>query len=126
MGQQIAHQMHAAALPCGMQHFGDGGFQSFMGIGDHQLDAAQATSGELAQELGPEGFGLGGTDIHAEDLAPAIGIDAVGDDHGDRDDASGLADLHIGGIEPEIWPVAFQRTIEEGLRSCRRSRRTVG
>ena len=48
MGQQVAHQMHAAALPCRMQHFGDCGFQPFMGIRDYQLDAAQATSGELA------------------------------------------------------------------------------
>jgi hypothetical protein len=115
MGQEIAHQMHAAALPGGMQHPGDCGLQSFMGIGDHQLHAAQATARELAQELGPEGLGLGGTDVHTKDLAPAIAVDADRDDDGDRDDAAGLAHLHIGGVEPDIWPVAFQRAVQEGL-----------
>ena len=115
MGEQVAHQMHAAALPGGVQHLGDRGLQSFMGIGDHQLHAAQATASELAQELGPEGLGLRGTDVHAEDLAPAVAVDADRDDDGDRDDAAGLAHLYIGGVEPEIRPVAFQRPVQEGL-----------
>jgi hypothetical protein len=51
-----------------MQHPGDCGLQSFMGIGDHQLHAPQATARELAQELGPEGLGFGETDVHATDL----------------------------------------------------------
>ena len=75
MGEQVAHQMHAAALPRGIQHPGNCGLQSFMGIGDHQLHATQATASELAQELGPECLGLGETDIHAEDLAPAVVVD---------------------------------------------------
>jgi hypothetical protein len=41
-----------------VQHFGDGGFNALVGIGNHQLDAAQTTSSELAQELSPEGLGL--------------------------------------------------------------------
>ena len=97
------------------KHPGDGGLQSFMGIGDHQLDAAQAAPSELAQELGPEGLGLGGADGHAEDLAPAIAVDADGDDDGDRDDAAVAAHLYVGGVEPDIRPIAFERPVEEGL-----------
>jgi hypothetical protein len=31
MGQHIAHEVDAAALPGGVQHLGDGGFDAFMG-----------------------------------------------------------------------------------------------
>jgi site-specific DNA recombinase len=115
MGQEITHQMYAAALPSGMQHLGDGGLQSFVCIGDHQLHTAEAAASKLAQEFGPEGFCLGGTNIHAEDLASAVAVDADRDDDGDRDDAAGLAHLYIGGVEPNVWPVAFQRAVQEGL-----------
>ena len=70
---------------------------------------------QLAQELGPEGLGLRGADVHAEHLAAAVAVDADGDDHGDRDDAAVLAHLHVGGVDPEIGPVAFDRPVEEGL-----------
>ena len=43
-----------------------------MVIGDHQLHAPEPTPGEGAQELGPEGLGLGCADRHAEHLAPAL------------------------------------------------------
>ena len=85
-----------------------------MGIRDHQLDAAQAAALELAQELDPEGLGLRGADRHAEHLAPAVGVDADRDDHRDRDDAPGLAHLHVGRVDPEIGPVALDRPLEEG------------
>ena len=80
-----------------------------------QLDAAQAAPGELAQEGRPEGLGLGRPDVHAEHLAPAVAVDADGDDHRDGDDAAGLADLHVGRVDPEIGPVALDRPVEEGL-----------
>ena len=38
MGQRIAHEMNPASLPSGVQDFGDGSLQAFMGVGDHQLD----------------------------------------------------------------------------------------
>ena len=58
MGQDIAHEMHAAALPGGMQHLCNGRLEPFMGIRDYELDAAQAAPCQRAQELGPEGLGL--------------------------------------------------------------------
>ena len=34
MGQGVAHEVHPAALPGGVQHLGDGGLDALMGIGD--------------------------------------------------------------------------------------------
>src|SRR5262249_58382366 len=70
---------------------------------------------QLAEEGRPEGLGLGRADIHAEHFAAAVAVDADGDDDGDRDDAAGLADLHVGGVDPQIGPVALDRSLEEGL-----------
>ena len=39
--QEIAHEVHSAALPAGGEDLGNGGLQSFVGIGDNQLDAAE-------------------------------------------------------------------------------------
>ena len=57
------------------------------------------------------------------DLAAALVVDGHSHGHRDRDDASGLAHLHVGGVEPQIGPVALQRSIEEAALS--RSRRTA-
>ncbi len=51
MGQHIAYEVHAAALPGCVEDVGDGGFQPLVGIGNDQLDPAQAAPGQLAQEL---------------------------------------------------------------------------
>lgn len=65
----------------GVEHLGDRGLDAFVGIRDHQLDAAQATAGKLAQKSRSECLGLGRAEIHAENLAPAIAVDADPDDH---------------------------------------------
>src|SRR5579883_3260918 len=115
MGQGVAHEVDAAALPGGSEDPGDGRLDALMSVGDDQLHAAQAPPGELTQEGRPEGLGLGWADIHAKNLTPAIAIGADRDDHGDRDDAAVLPDLHIGGVDPQIWPIALDRPVEEGL-----------
>src|SRR5512144_492582 len=116
MGRRIAHEMNPASLPSGVQYFGDGGLQAFMGVGDHQLDPAQAAAGELAQEARPEGLGLRRADIHPQTLAPAVRVDADRNDDGDGDDTAVLTtSLQVGGVDPQIGPVAFKRPVEEGL-----------
>src|SRR5262245_35122087 len=115
MRQDIAHEVDTAALPSGIEHLGDGALDAFMRVGEHQLDAAQAATGELAQEGGPERLGFGRADIHAENLAPAVTVDADRDDHCDRDNAPVLAHLHVGGVDPQVGPVALDWTGEEGL-----------
>jgi len=107
--------MNPAPLPCGIEQLGDDGLDPFMRIRDHQLHAAQSAAGKLAQECHPERLGFAVTDIHPENLPPAIAVDADGDDHRDGDDAAVLANFHVGGVDPQIGPVALDRTIEEGL-----------
>src|SRR5512144_2050348 len=116
MGQRIAHEMNPASLPSGVQDFGDGGLQAFMGVGDHQLDTAQAAAGELAQEARPEGLGLRRADIHPQNLAPAVRVDGDRNDDGDGDNtAVPTTSLHVGGVDPQIGPIAFKRPVEESL-----------
>ena len=54
VGQRIAHKVHATALPCRADDPLDGGLQSFVRVRDHELDAAQAASGQALQEVRPE------------------------------------------------------------------------
>src|SRR5467141_3166384 len=85
-----------------------------MGIRDDELDAPQTAPREFAQEVGPEGLGFRRADRQAQHLAPAIAIDADRDDHRDRDDVAVAARLHIGRIQPDIGPLALERTVEKG------------
>ena len=86
-----------------------------MRVGDHQLGAAQAAPGQAAQELDPEGFCLAVACGHAQHFAPAVGVDADGHDHRDGDDLVVTPDFDVGGIEPDIRPIAFDRPVEEGV-----------
>ena len=48
-----------------------------------------------------------------------ITIGADRDDDGDRDDAVVLGDLHVGRVDPQIRPVAFDRAVEDSLHAGR-------
>ena len=85
-----------------------------MGIGDDELDATQPPARQLAQELRPDRLGLRGADLHAQHLAPSVAVDADGDDDGDRHDAPPATDLQVGGVDPQIRPVAL------GLAACQK------
>ena len=115
MGERVAQEVDAAALPGRVEDFADGGLQPLVRVGDDELDAAQPATPQLAQELDPERLRLGRADVHAERLAPAVGVDADRHDDGRRDDAAVLAHLHIGRVDPEIRPVALDRSVEERL-----------
>ncbi len=84
-----------------------------MRVGDDELDAAQATPRERAQEVGPEWLRFARPDGDAQDLPNPVRSDSDGDYHGDRDDAAGLPDLHVRRIDPQVRPVAFEWPIEE-------------
>ena len=86
--------------PGGGEGLSDGRLDVLVGVGDDELDASETAPCQLAQKGRPEGLGLGGPDVHAQHLAPAVGIDADRDNDGDRHDAAGLADLHIGRVDP--------------------------
>src|SRR4051794_27365238 len=85
-----------------------------MGIRDHQLDALQPALDQALDKAGPERLRFGGTDPEADDLAPAVGRDGNSDYRGDRDDATALADFQVGGIEPQIRPLALDWPLQEG------------
>jgi hypothetical protein len=63
----------------------------------------------------PEGFGFGRTDGQPQHLTASLRVGAGGDYHGDIDDAATLADPHIGGVNPHIPPLTFDRPGEEGV-----------
>lgn len=86
-----------------------------MGIGDDELDASETPSRQFAQKIRPDRLGLGRANLHAQDLAPSVGVDADGDDDGNRDDAATATNLQIGGVDPQIRPVAFNGAAEERL-----------
>ena len=92
--------------------FVDGSLDALVGIRDHQLDPSKTASGELAQELSPDRLGFRRADLHAQNLTPAVGVDGDRDDRCDRDDATTAAHLEVGGIDPQIRPVAFYRPRE--------------
>jgi hypothetical protein len=56
----------------GAQDLRDGGFETFVGVGDDQLHALQATAHQSAQKLNPEGGGFRLTQPEPEDLAAAV------------------------------------------------------
>ena len=85
----------------------DGGLQPVVRIGDHQLHAAQAAANHALEEGRPERLGFRRTDVQPNDLALAIGVGGDGDYRRDRDDAATLALLEVGGVEPEIGPLAL-------------------
>ena len=83
-GEQGAGGMDAAVLPAGAEDAVGGGLEALVIIRDHQLDAGEAALAERAEEVEPEGLGLGDADLHAEHLAVAVGVGGHRDDHRDR------------------------------------------
>jgi hypothetical protein len=78
VGEQVALPVDAAALLRGVEDAGGGGTQALVVVGDDELDAAETAIGERAQEVGPEDLGFRGAGGDAQDLAPAVGVDADG------------------------------------------------
>src|SRR3954447_15652094 len=55
VGQHVAHEVDAAALPGRLEHLGDRRLEALVGVRDDQLDAGQAALLQAAQEAEPEG-----------------------------------------------------------------------
>ena len=91
----------AAAL----QHPANGVGEALVGIADHELDPAETAflllrrslRLEGAKKLAPEGLALAVAHLEAEQLAPAIGVHAHGDDDGSGADLQRPAEerLHL-------------------------------
>lgn len=100
----VTHEMHAAALSGRVEDLGSSGLEPFMGVRYDQLHAPQNVLHKALQEVRPERFGLRGGNLHAQHLAPAVGVHRHGDYYGDRDDASGLPHLDVSGVDPQVRP----------------------
>ena len=86
-----------------------------MCIGDHQLGATQAAFDQALQERGPEDLRLRRPDVQAHDLPFALSVYRHGDYHRHSSDLASFTLLEVGGIQPQVWPVADKRTFEEGV-----------
>lgn len=96
-----------------------------MSIGDNELYASQAATHEASQEVRSERFRPRGADSHGQDFTTTVGIHGYGDNYGDRDDTPRLLYLDLGGVDPEIGPVAFsERSRKTGSSISRASRDT--
>ena len=71
------------------------------------------TPRRTTKELDPERIGLAVAGRHAEHLAPAVGVDADGDDHRDGDVLMIAANFDASGIESHIRPIAFDRAVDK-------------
>ena len=45
--QRVAHEVHAATLPTGVEHLGDGGLDALVGVGDDEFDARRPRRASL-------------------------------------------------------------------------------
>src|SRR5215203_3690825 len=114
VGQRVAHPVHAATLPRGAHDPADRRLQPLVRVGDDQLHAMQTAANHALEERGPERLGLARADMQADDLPLAVGVGGHGDYGGDRDDATALALLEVGGVQPKVGPAAGERAVEEG------------
>ncbi|MNS49459.1 hypothetical protein D3C72_820670 [compost metagenome] len=115
LGIHVAQEMYVAPLPARpLERAGEGGDQALVIVGYHQLDAAQPTPHQRAQELGPERLRFAQPDFQAQHLSVAILVDAVG--HHDRTahHAAVLAHLQVRRIQPEVRVGHLQRPFTEG------------
>lgn len=73
-----------------------------MRVGGDKLHARKTTGDHVAPERDPPGAVLGAVDLHAQDLAVAVGVHARRDQHRDLHDPATLADFdgqRVGGDE---------------------------
>ena len=73
-----------------------------MGVGGHEFHPGESAGVELAEELGPERFVLRVTDVDAEHFSAAVVAQPGGDHDGFGHDVAVLADMNVGGVQPDV------------------------
>ena len=84
--------------------------------GEHDLRRGLQRRGELCPIRGrpePEGLGFRRADAQSDDFPAAFGVGCHGYYGCNRDDPPALTLLELGGIEPDIGPVAGQGAVQE-------------
>jgi hypothetical protein len=115
VAEAVPEEVDGAALPGHRDHLGDRRLQALVGIGDGELHAHQATGDEPTQELGPESFRLALAHLHADHLASAGLVHAMGDHQALAHDPAPVADLLDLGVEPQVGVAALERALPERL-----------
>src|SRR6266536_5274629 len=105
--------MDAAALPGAAEHLADRLLQAGVGVGDDQLDAAEAALDERAQEAAPEGLRLCLADVEGDHLPVAGLVDAVGEHEALAQDAAAVPYLLDLGVQPQVRVAALERPVAE-------------
>ena len=84
-----------------------------MSVRDYQLRSAQPAAHEIAEKVGPKWLGFTRSGGNAQHLSNSVSIDADGEYHRNGNDAAGLSNLYISSVDPKIWPIALDRSIQE-------------
>ena len=113
VGQRVAHPVDAAALPSCFEGPSNGGLEACMGIADHQFHPIEPATTKGPQEVRPERLGFRRADAQSDDFPAAFGVGCHGYYGCNRDDPPALTLLELGGIEPDIGPVAGQGAVQE-------------
>ena len=85
-GEQVAGEVHPAALRGALEGPLERGDESGVLVGDHQPHPAESALLQAGEEGPPEHLVLAVADVETEDLAAAVGGDPGRDDHRHRDD----------------------------------------
>ena len=116
MGERVAHEVHAAALPGRAEHLGDRRLDALVRVGDDELHApagraGRACAGSAVQKVsaseGP--MSMPSTSRRPSLLTPTATITAT------ETTRPLLLHLHVGRVDPQVGPVALDRAVEEGL-----------
>ena len=108
-------ELDTAALPARLEHLRDRRFQAFVRVGNHQFHALEPSLFQGTQKIEPEHRRFRRAEAQTQNLALAFGINGRSDYGSDRNDAAVLAHFQIGGVEPQIGPIALDPPIEEGV-----------
>ncbi len=113
VGQGVAHPMNATPLRRGANDPADRRFQPLLRVGDDKLHALETATNHALEEGRPEGLGFGWADVEPDDLALAVGVGGDSDYRRERDDATALALLEVGGVQSQIRSLAAKRAVKE-------------
>ena len=113
MRECIAQKVNLAALPRAAEDLSGRSFEALVRVGDHELHPTQPSARERAQKARPERLRFRRSDLKPKNLVHAVGVHTHGDYYGDRHNPPGLAHLQVRRIDPQVRPVALDRTIEK-------------
>ncbi len=115
VGQRVAHEMDAAALPGGTEDAGDGALQALVGVGDTSFTPLRPRRTRSRRKVDQKGSAsLGPMCKPMISRLPSV-LTATAIMAATLTMRPPFADLEVGGVEPEIGPFADERALQEGV-----------